>query len=707
MRFNNDVLSVFGKINWLLLLSIVVIILFSIAIRSIWVVQSGDSPLYKWNDELSITTADAYHYATSVKLAVNNHIHNNREVRSTDMSSENGGIVMLGYLLKEITKIKIETITYYTPIVFSGFLGVIIFFVGRSLNLCTVGFVSALIAVSSKIYFIRTRGGYFDTDIFSLLVPMVVVLFLLKIEQDKTHTTATVLSIFLVFQDVLYINNSLVTGGIIIFYIVYVLITNQKSRHHMGALLIVLPGLIGSGVSFPYSVQMALILGAVLYLRSEKISTSAVNNTVLVSMLAILPLTNVVDRGWSKFTGYFLPGTTSSYNEHIEFSYTSFLSNVEEAQSVTIKVFSRKVSVSLIAVILSIVGLMFLVFKKREAILLVPVLVIGLGAFYTGERFTLYAVPPLSIGLAYLIVFISNMLKTKMAQYVVVLVMTAPVLYINVSYAYSYEAVPVVINDEALVLDTLGKISSPHDTVIAWWDYGYPIHYYSGRNTIAAGSASAQDMYILSLILSGQSNKDVYQLAKSVVSVGAEEIEKYMKLNYQKGEDLFGLKNIELGSANGMEDVYLYLPYRMLGIYSNIFSIGDRDIVYGRQNSHVLYMPSSVTRNDMRWILDDDLVVDISTGHVKTKGGDIKLSSYIEVRNGVNSVLEKVVTKYKGGEGLSLVYLKNYDKVIVVDKKILNSFFIQAFFFEQYNKDLFELSIRNRFALVYKVKSPN
>jgi len=145
----------------------------------------------------------------------------------------------------------------------------------------------------------------------------------------------------------------------------------------------------------------------------------------------------------------------------------------------------------------------------------------------------------------------------------------------------------------------------------------------------------------------------------------------------------------------------------MLGIYSNIFSIGDRDIVYGRQNSHVLYMPSSVTRNDMRWILDDDLVVDISTGHVKTKGGDIKLSSYIEVRNGVNSVLEKVVTKYKGGEGLSLVYLKNYDKVIVVDKKILNSFFIQAFFFEQYNKDLFELSIRNRFALVYKVKSPN
>ena len=78
-----------------------------------------------------------------------------------------------------------------------------------------------------------------------------------------------------------------------------------------------------------------------------------------------------------------------------------------------------------------------------------------------------------------------------------------------------------------------------------------------------------------------------------------------------------------------------------------------------------------------------------------------------ELADKKNTELSAILLGHNVSNLVNELIVAGADKVIVVDKKILNSFFIQAFFFEQYNKDLFELSIRNRFALVYKVKSPN
>ena len=53
---------------------------------------------------------------------------------------------------------------------------------------------------------------------------------------------------------------------------------------------------------------------------------------------------------------------------------------------------------------------------------------------------------------------------------------------------------------------------------------------------------------------------------------------------------------------------------------------------------------------------------------------------------------------------LNVIYMKNYNTILVLDNKMYNSVFIQLFVFENYDSELFEPVILNPLVKVYKLK---
>ena len=147
-------------------------------------------------------------------------------------------------------------------------------------------------------------------------------------------------------------------------------------------------------------------------------------------------------------------------------------------------------------------------------------------------------IAPLSLGFAFLLQLIASNLnsinvngttiKRSTVQYLAIALLALPILYQNTSYAINYNAPPILINDEATVLNAVGEITQPHDKVIAWWDYGYEIHYFAGRQTIASGAASPQQLFTLSTILSNPDQQLVANFAHLLSESGTEGIEKRM-----------------------------------------------------------------------------------------------------------------------------------------------------------------------------------
>ncbi|NES53500.1 peptide-binding protein, partial [Escherichia coli] len=54
-------------------------------------------------------------------------------------------------------------------------------------------------------------------------------------------------------------------------------------------------------------------------------------------------------------------------------------------------------------------------------------------------------------------------------------------------HIYNYKAPTVFSQNEASLLNQLKNIANREDYVVTWWDYGYPVRYYSDVKTLVDG----------------------------------------------------------------------------------------------------------------------------------------------------------------------------------------------------------------------------
>ncbi len=693
--------------NNMVLLSFIAYV-FSFAIRMIWVYQFRDNPDFYWNGELMINTNDGYYFAAGVQKVLEGlHMDN---PRIPGMWSY--GTVFLTVLLTKITPFSLETIILYMPALISSLVVIPVILISRLFNMTLWGFFAALLGSIAWSYYNRTMTGYYDTDMFSAMAPMFILYFLMKSTIDFNLRSALYAAIAIAIYPFLYDAGATLVYAMGVLYAGYMIFYHRDENTTYNSIILVFLALVPFPFADPYSYIAKILVLIILYSVLKKSSLEHKRSLFIIGILLLLFMYfgNVFGLILSKIAFYTTTGTSDAGLHFYSVSQT-----IREAGKIPFEVFANRISGSQIGLILSLIGYIVLVLRHRVFILALPLIGIGIFALWGGLRFTVYAVPVAAMSAIYLFHVITTMVSDKKSLYIVAMtVLTAAMLYPNIIHIIGYKVPTVMNRAEVQDLDNLKKISDPKDYTMAWWDYGYPIWFYSDTNTIIDGGKHQNDNFIISRIMQTTSPELAANLSRLAV-------ETYVSSNYRNIADtLFKngqkdqldpnllLSELESDSYRLPEktrDIYLYLPYRMLNIFPTVAVFGNLDLTTGKAERKIAFYPTSAVKNDngvlhfMNGIIFDTKKRELLLGQQRVKIKNFVIAEMTKE----GKTLVQSESYYAPGHYIVL-FMKSYGRFIVMDEKTFHSMYVQMFILGKYDKTLFELVASSPYSKIYKLK---
>jgi len=306
--------------------------------------------------------------------------------------------------------------------------------------------------------------------------------------------------------------------------------------------------------------------------------------------------------------------------------------------------------------------------------------------------------------------------NTNLAKFCFYLGILLFALFFSFRHIYLYKASSVFNQSEAHLLNELKDIAQREDYVITWWDYGYPVRYYSDVKTLADGGKHlGKDNFFPSFVLSKEQNAAANMARLSVEYTEKsfytpyDDILKIMMKDYnQSNVDLFldslNDRNFKL-QGEKTRDIYLYMPTRMALIFPTIASFSYVDLQSGKSQG-VFFVPAYYLGKAQGQIyLSNSIVLDDDFRHINIDGRTYTLNTLVEF----NSILQndyKIMSIDEKAD-LYLFYIKDASvplQFIIMDKKMYESAFVQMFFFQNYDKNLFELVKNTKDAKIFKLK---
>ena len=681
--------------------------LFSLACRYIWVYQfSGYAPFY-WHGELMINTNDGYYFATVVKDLLSGSNSDN-QLLQTAIDTYPGTVYSVYYLAKFLP-FSLDTIILYMPAFVSSLIVIPIILIMRLYNLTFVGFLAALVASITWSFYNRTMIGYFDTDMYALVFPVFILYYMMKFLKDDTLLTILIASLITSFYVVFYPQGYAAITALFIAFILYgILFIKDKKQFYLSLVFMSV-----SLIKMMFILKIILLF--ILFFMSKNEKVLKEKNPLYIA-LASIAIFILAGDGYSlilsKINWYTTTGEVGSVLHFYDVAQT-----IREAGKIPFEVFADRISGSVFSFIIAVGGYLLLVFKKREFLLFLPLVGIGFFAYIGGLRFTVYAIPAMSIGAVYLFYFIFTKLIVKdRTKKIALIVATIALLYPNTKHIIEYKVPTVFNHEEVKALDKLKSIATSKDYTLGWWDYGYPIWYYSNTNTLIDGGKHHADNYIVSKILTTDSQMQAVNLARVAV-------EKYVQkqLAYTPVANAIFEKNattafnvndildeMELGEYKlppKTRDIYLYLPNRMLNILPTVTLFSNLDLNSGeRKKNPFFFMSRNFKQAGNALYLGNGVRFLNKTGELELGRQKAKIKHFSVVAYDKTGSIhtEDHILDYNAQ--LNIIYMRNYNTILVLDNQMYNSVFIQLFVFENYDRELFEPVVLSPLVKIYKLK---
>ena len=341
-----------------------------------------------------------------------------------------------------------------------------------------------------------------------------------------------------------------------------------------------------------------------------------------------------------------------------------------------------------------------------------PLIGIGVFSLWGGLRFTVYAVPIAAMSAIYLFFVLSEFIHNMKVKYAFIVLATALMIYPNIKHIIGYR-VPTVFNKtEVKTLDRLKDISNPKDYTLTWWDYGYPIWYYSDTNTLIDGGKHDDDNFIISQILTTDSQTQAANLARVSVEQYVKKYKGVAKQLFEKNSKALNVSDVlkEMSSKDYVlpkktRDIYLYLPNRMLNIFPTVAVFSNLDLNNGKKfPRHFFYISRRFRESGNKLMLGNSINFLNKTGQIELGRQNVSVNHFSVVGYDKRGKLYKQDQILDSNAPLNVIYMKNYNTILVLDNKMYNSLFIQLFVFENYDKKLFEPVVLNPLAKIYKLK---
>ncbi|MEO1941408.1 MAG: STT3 domain-containing protein [Campylobacterales bacterium] len=715
-----------------LFLLIVVAYLFSYIFHIYLFSLIGGIKDFYWDGTLMINNPDGYYFgAGAQKLLYGLHQYNPR----LEDPWIYGLVVLTAGIVKFFPFLTLNQVMLYLPAVISSLVVVPIILIGKLYNRLEWGFLSALVASIGWSYYNRTLLGYYDTDMFSAMLPMFILYFLLKglkeRKLDSFFWAGVVMALYPYFYDQGY-SIIYAIGIITLIYLGWETRFREKFLYQVTLYLSI--GMFGI---LPWWIKLLLLIllqvGVKKWGLAEQFEKLTLRQWQLIgggTFLLFLITGNV----FGIIIGKILSYTVTDVSER-GLQFLNVNKTVREAGHIPLPTLFNRIAGSTIGLVIGMAGYLLLLWRHREFIIALPLWGIGFFASVGGLRFTIYGVPVAALSGVYLFVELGKLFfHRRERQLIFTLAGTAFLLLPNITHIVGcceknrdlqkflyqiypvattpYISFPVFTNREIELFVKFGKLANPKDYAITWWDYGYYLWYYSDVNTLIDGGKHNEDNYIISKILLSDNPYLVAHLSQLAVATYLKEGEKEKVVNalfYRNRKPINVNKLLEeVGNPNYKppkldRDVYLFFPEKMINLLLTVSLFSDRDLMTGETFSdqhpfaggifekigpNLFYLGGRMLFSPQRKAL---LVVGKNSREIPIK------------RLAITGEDPKILELNPNGK-LNLLIVPEWKKSFILSDYFFDSATVQMGLLRRYNKKLFELVIDSPYLRVYRIK---
>ncbi|HDQ40060.1 MAG TPA: hypothetical protein ENN39_03405 [Desulfonatronum sp.] len=175
-----------------------------------------------------------------------------------------------------------------------------------------------------------------------------------------------------------------------------------------------------------------------------------------------------------------------------------------------------------------VVGYVYLCWKRPLYLLFLPMLALAVGAVTLGARFTMYGGVPVGLGLGLGLALLMSGLGLRQRVRAVVLTSFALVAGMLLwAQTGNLKPTPILSPEYARTLLHLRETTPPDARIWLWWDYGYAAQYYAQRASFGDGAMNSRDhLYPLALVHATASSRQAAQMIRMVTQTQQEQWER-------------------------------------------------------------------------------------------------------------------------------------------------------------------------------------
>lgn len=524
----------------------------------------------------------------------------------------------------------------------------------------TAGLAAGLLGAILPGFYVRSRLGYWDTDVFTLLMPLLAAFLLTVLVRprlgrdageregpDEARRLRSWPWLALVFGVVARsgglwhadILNVVLLSYALAVFLVLVLGGRQRAAGLFDLLVFGMAAFEPWGPWQPYAhmlagIAVAAALAAVPGLPGPH-RRLLDNRWIVLGLLAALLLVvgfEAFPDLFSKLALYLMPSAESgAVSAKIQSPvYPAIIQSIRETRLLDLADYLGRAGGAVWASVIGLLGFAFLLVVRPEAATLLPLVGIGLLGLKLGARFAMFGGPCLMLGLGCCLDFLVRRLAPEGVKGSVVALAGQAVLALALVWPLSaiYKEMPptpvldMVHAESLLALRT----EAPSDAEVwTWWDYGYAAQYYAKRMTPADGGKHAgRDVYPLALALTTDSCRQAAQIIKYSAAQHYDPAAKWDTMPATAVRDLVGnMRQADLKLPDTPPQ-YLVVTWENLNLAYWITYFGSWDLVDGTSSGVQTIRPHSFevdTRNGGIAMRQTGQVVALSSlDVVSTKG---------------------------------------------------------------------------------------
>nr|WP_229204330.1 STT3 domain-containing protein [Campylobacter anatolicus] len=679
--------------------------IFSVLARLYWVAwASGYEPFF-WNNELMISTNDGYAFAEGARdILAGFHQPN-------DLSYVDYPLAKLTAWIVRLFGVSIESAMLYMSVFFSSLVVVGVALIANEYKSYKVGFVAALLATVANSYYNRTMAGYYDTDMLIIPLSVFVLWGLVRMCERKRVSDILIAPFFTLIYMWWYASAFSLLSVTIVLFLLYTIIFERKELLFYAQIALMILAI--TNLNFYLKFGLILVIYIAILYQKERLGFKFIF-AILVLVFAIFTICGGLNPIIFQLKFYVFRSVAESSD--LAFHYFNVNQTIQESGIVDLVLFCERISGHVVTFALSLFGVVLFCFHHRSFIITLGMVALGFLALKSGLRFTIYAVPIMALGFGYFAVWILNLFKLNGAIFIVGYAMMILCALLPVaSHIYHYKASPVFMRSEVEILDKFKDLAKREDYALAWWDYGYPIRYYSDVKTlIDGGKHLGKDNFAVSFAL-GADQISSANMARLEVEYTERNFKERFGANLNKmmsetnstdvNAFLHSLGDIGFTPPPKTREIYYYLPERMLNIFPTILQFSRLDLNTGKERDDGLFFISSARLQDDKGVsLSNGFIISNDLSTLSYNGTQMSLNSFFETETDAKGNLN--VREYKNDESSKFygVFMRDSGRFLIMDESIFYSVYIQLFVLERYDERLFEPVVLDSVAKIYKLK---